>query len=490
MTNSRAKASLILLRNAVIALTAFAAGRLAYDYIGKFIRIDAFSALRPRNAGVSDEVGIELKSVSLRHYHGMKLVTTAQIQRVDVSKDRQSFDLYNVTDGVYHGNSGEVHYAALKANWSAINRVLNVTERAHVWNADLNLETSNLTLEQKKQQVTAPKEIHGRLFDGQMTAGYFQYGIDTGEADAGSLHWMGTFSMLQDQPDTTPRKWDVQGDHYKRSKNSDVEQYTNGVASDGEIIIKAPKIERQVKSDVLTATGRVMYFSSKANVSADKVVVYRKERRAVLTGNVQMFVKPKKDKDKPPAIEEIPPFRPFVPVALASQHPTAPAISGPQSDRKATEDQLRSAKNARDYPMSVKAERIEYWYHKGERRALINGDIQARQEFPNLSWRHIWTAEGQYDGEKETLKLISSKGKKDTRMKNSLGDDLIATWLLFSTKEDDDEYEGEGVTGVVFNSDDELPRDKPKDPSTPAVPPTSDSSPGAPPADKPKQSPP
>ena len=72
-------------------------------------------------------------------------------------------------------------------------------------------------------------------------------------------------------------------------------------------------------------------------------------------------------------------------------------------------------------------------------------------------------------------------------MKNSLGDDLVATWLLFSTKEDDDQYEGEGVTGVVFSSDEEIPRDKdqgaPKPGDTPklAEPPTVSSPPKSPP---------
>lgn len=490
MNKASTKSSWILVRNAAAVLLAFAGGRFAFDYLARFINIDAFSSLRPREiAGIADSVGIQLNDVSLRHYHGMKLITTSRIERVDVSKDRQSFDLYHVSNGVYHGDKGEVHFGALRANWSAINRTLNVTEQAHIWNANMNLTTATITLDQGKQQLTAPKAITGKLYEGQITANWLQYGIDSGAAEAGPVHWVGALNLLQNEADPTPRRWDISSDHLKRSKNGESEVYTNGVASDGEVIIKAPHIEREVKTDVLTATGRVLYFSSRANVSANKVVVFRKERRALLTGNVQMFLKPKKDKDRPPMIEEIPPFRPFVPSDIAAKHPVAPTPvpTAIKPNQKETEDQLRTAKNARDYPMSVKAEKIEYWYHKGERRAIITGDPQARQEFPNGAWRHIWTVEGKYNGELETLRLNSSKGKKDTRMKNSLGDDLVATWLEFSTKEDDDQYEGQDITGVVFSTDEEIPHDKTKDAPNPSPEAPTDSTP---PADKPKQTPP
>ena len=57
---------------------------------------------------------------------------------------------------------------------------------------------------------------------------------------------------------------------------------------------------------MLTATGRVTYFSGKTDMIADQAVIYRKEKRAVFTGHVDMLVKAKKDQDQPPKKEDIP----------------------------------------------------------------------------------------------------------------------------------------------------------------------------------------
>ena len=85
-----------------------------------------------------------------------------------------------------------------------------------------------------------------------------------------------------------------------------------------------------------------------------------------------------------------------------------------------------------------------------------------------------------YDGEKETLLLNSTPGKKDTHFKDSIGDDLLASNFTVSTKEDDDEYEGEGIVGSFHADDEDLPKKdqpnkdqaKPDDKKTAAPPPT------------------
>jgi hypothetical protein len=88
---------------------------------------------------------------------------------------------------------------------------------------------------------------------------------------------------------------------------------------------------------------------------------------------------------------------------------------------------------------------------------VITGTPQARQDLPGGHWRQVWTTKAFYDGEKDLLRLVSGDGKKDTRVMSSLGDDLRATWLLVSTKEDDDSLSGEGVEGQVAVNEDEVP---------------------------------
>ena len=61
---------------------------------------------------------------------------------------------------------------------------------------------------------------------------------------------------------------------------------------DGDSIVTAPEVERNTKTDVVTCEGPVKYWSAKANLVCDHMVIYRKEKRAVLTGSVVMYVKP------------------------------------------------------------------------------------------------------------------------------------------------------------------------------------------------------
>ena len=53
--------------------------------------------------------------------------------------------------------------------------------------------------------------------------------------------------------------------------------WTDASATDGEVLVKAPHLERVRKTDVLTATGKVYYFGEKANLICEKAVIYRKE---------------------------------------------------------------------------------------------------------------------------------------------------------------------------------------------------------------------
>src|SRR6185503_17951776 len=137
-----------------------------------------------------------------------------------------------------------------------------------------------------------------------------------------------------------------------------------------------------------------------------------REKRAVLTGNVSMLVKPK-DQEKLEVVE-IQPFRPEVPIEVAASRPKPP--SGASEAEKKQNEELRSSKTARKYPISIRSEQIEYWYKRGERRATITGSPEARQDFPNGRWRRMKTNKAYYDAEKETLQLVSSESKRDTRV--------------------------------------------------------------------------
>jgi hypothetical protein len=223
--------------------------------------------------------------------------------------------------------------------------------------------------------------------------------------------------------------------------------------TDGDSIVMSPKGTWDEKTDVVDCEGPVKYWGVKANLVCDHLVIYRKEKRAVATGNVVIYIKPEEKQTAPDDKMEVPPFRPTVPDEVSKERPPAP-IGSDQHSKDLNED-VRSSASFNKYPATVRAEKIIYWYKKGDRHADITGSPEAQQEFPEGRWRMAWTHHALYDGEKETLTLLSSEGTRDTRMKNSIGDDGTAAKYIFSTKDDDDSYDADDEKGRFVNTDEE-----------------------------------
>ena len=166
-----------------------------------------------------------------------------------------------------------------------------------------------------------------------------------------------------------------------------------------------------------------------------------------------MLVKPKEKQEEPATETELTPLPPAVPDSISSTRPPAPD----DETAKKKEDEIRGMKNLRQYPLVVLAPAIEYWYKKGERRAVITGSPQARQDLPDKGWRYVWADNAKYDGEKESLALFSAPTKQDVILKNSLGDELYGVSGVLSTKEDDDTYSFKKGRGKLATRDEDLP---------------------------------
>lgn len=432
-------------RNVLALIGAIAAGGWLIQRFQEWTGRDPFASYR--NTAAAESIGIRLNDVSIRHYEANKLVLEAQVERVDVQRDRQVLDLFNVGNGVYHVDDDLLNFSAESARYDQALRRLSVSSGARVSGKDFDIVTPAFLYTEGSGVLTAPGEFKGRLFEGEVKGENLVLTVPDRTFEFGPVSWQGMAKVpgadLQDEPKRT--KWAVSGDKVKRTGDRDI--FTNASATDGEIMVKAPTIERDIKTDVITATGKVYYFSAKANVLCEKAVIHRKEKRAVLSGNVTMLLKPK-DKEVLD-FQEIEPFRPDVPEEVSNQRPTAP--SSPEGDQqKDLDDEVRSVETRRKYPVVVRADQIDYHYSEGKRRAIITGSPQARQMMAGGRWRQIWTFEGYYDGEKERLRLTSPPGKREVRMKTSLGDDIVADWVELSTKEGDEEYEAENVKGDLY----------------------------------------
>lgn len=425
----------------------------------RILQGDAFGAYRHPTGGFDESVGVQMKGVQMNVYDKDKLVTQAKVAEIDVRRDRQLFDFKNVK-GTVISTDNKVDFASQTASYDAISRALHFDQSVNVQNKDFNLVAPQLDIYEKTGLVTTKQTIKGLAYGGAMTAANLKYELKTGDFSTGKVKWKGTLpKVLQDGPITDAQKktpWDFEAE--EQSGKAGITHFKTLRATDGEILIRAEQGDWDRKKDILTCTGKVYYFSEKVNVVAEKVVIYRKERRAVLTGatDLRLLIKPK---DQPNLTEEIPPFRPDVPDSIAGDRPTPPSTAE-QGQTKDLDEAVRSPDNVRDYPAVVKCTEIEYWYGKGNRKAIIKGNPECLQDFPGGRWRRVSCKLAKYDGEAETLRLESEGGNRDVHMKTSIGDDFHALWMVVSVRDGQDdvqEWESRGAKGKFMANDEEVP---------------------------------
>lgn len=453
---SRSRNSILLLRLIQLGLLGASIVTISV-YAQWLITVDPFARYRSRaQTDPSKEVGLELRDVKFAMYSGKKLVGSCDADQLLIMRDRNVVEFVNIKKGKLSSDQGEFAFETPEGTYNRRSETFTALQKSKVTTADMDLAVQGFTYTRRVHRLNSVGKVEGKFFGGTLAASNFVYYPKDKNFSAGPLEWKGDgYKVLKELPGVKQgSKWEIKAAASKTVPGGYLHKKAR--ATDGEIIVMADEIQQDTKTDVITAKGNVKYFSPKANMICENVVVYRKEKRAVLTGNVTMLVKPS-NQEKLEEVE-IPPFRPIVPAEIAQARPPAPT---PQ-DKEANKE-TRQAGSGRKYPTQVWAERIEYWYASGGKKAEISGNPQARQELPGGRWRHVWTQRASYDGQAETLKLVSSAGKKDTRIKNSIGDDLVAEWFLVSTKEgQEDEWEGAGVEGTIFSDDEDINNRDPK----------------------------
>jgi hypothetical protein len=432
-------------------------GFVGYRLTSKVLKNDPIAPYRKADPNeIPKEVAILMKETEFKRIENGKPSASCFVQEMKIANNRQVYDLEGIRNGKLTWKNAVYKFEATKGNWNGFSKMLNISGKMRLIGPNFDLTSPQMGYDETRRTLDLPQPVAGIAYGGKLTVARFTYDMDLGTYEGGKGNWTGKLpqEVKKQAPEVkSGRTWSFDFENVKKSKeNPNLVTYTDAKATDGEIIVVAPLITHDEKSDVLTATKNVRYYSPKANVIADKIVVYRKEKRSVLSGNVSMFVKPKSKENDKAQIETLTPMIPIVPESIASQRPTSPEN---EEARKKQEEQIRSGKNLRDYPMTVTASQIEYWYKKGERRAKITGKPQARQELPDNAWRYIWSSSALYDGEKDLLTLESAKGAQDVILKNSLGDELHGTWGQLSTKEGEDDYEFRKGNAKMSSRDDD-----------------------------------
>lgn len=426
---------------------------IGYSRFSKFIQTDYLARMRLTANPNKEKISLIFEKVRYHHYNREELLASARIDRVEVDQSRRFFRAVGLKNGIVYSKSrkNNVGFDAKVGVWSVLGKSFEIKDGAHIFGKDFDVHVPSFAFNEQSREITVPGQVVGRLRDGSVKAIGITFNMTNNFFTVGPATWFGQVDApLDDKQAKKKSKWTIKSQGIS-SQDGDLMRLEKAEATDGEVVVKSDFLERNIKTDVITATGNVQYFSKEANMLCEKAVVDRKIKKATLEGNVSILVK-SKDEQK---LEVVPlqPFHPEVPPEVAENRPTAP----PTEQDKEIDKQLRSSDNWKKYPVMVYCMKVEYWYEKGKRHALISGTPQARQEFPAGRWRQIWGSQANYDVENEVLRIDGNIGLKDARMRTSLGDDLIANWFQVSTKEGDKKWSAEDAEGVMVPDDEDMP---------------------------------
>ena len=431
---------------ALFAVTAIVVG--GYFSIAKVMKTDVMAPYRVENTPFPFGEGVIIKNFDLKSYRGAELVAQAKVDEAKIRNDRSLIELNGVHDGVfYEDKTGNFHFSARKATYGTYSKAILADNDVRVWNKNVDLKAEGFTYDHTNKKVTVKGSVTGKLNGGEVTCEQVVIDLATSELRTAKVAWVGPLQI--DGGAKTP--WTVEADSSKTTNG--VSTYTKAKGRDKETIVSCDSMSWERKTDVVTATGNVQYFGREANVTCAKAVIERKPGKATLTGKVAMLVKAK---ESAPKEEQIPPFTPKVPPSVQAERPQADTT--PAQDAKTDqEEQVRSSKNLREYPIALSSERIEYWYRKGSRKAIVTGKPYGRQQLPDLAWRELYADKAEWDGEGDQLTLLTLGRERGVRMLNSLGDDMTAFKFVTSTKEGEDDYSAEKMVGTMMIDDNERP---------------------------------
>ena len=444
------RSNLKLVRNSALLVAVVAVGVYVAVSVNRIVAVDPLKNFRGEEPDPSDP-GVVMTNFDWKAYNGSTLIAQAHVDRADVDRDRDAIRLTQVSQGKYF-EAGKVAFGfeAKNAVYLSSEESLTGTGRTRVFNDQMDLATTEFRYLPSAKSLVVPTPLLGKLQGGDLKAMSMTYLLKDKSFELKGVVWSGMVSQ-----DNTKRTWKFgPQDGLPRpdtKTRGPVTTYTKFKATDGEIIILADGGDYNKDTDVLHVKGHVQYFGPDANMTCEEATVYRKDKKLDLIGAVDMLIKP--EQGGKAAEVSIPPVVPVVPEKIRSEQPKEEPQEGPTDQEK----QLRSGDNIRDYPIALTAQKVEYWYGKGKKRAVISGMPQARQEFPDGSWRMVWANSAFYDGEKETLELKSKAAEPTVRILDSLGGEMTAVAVMVSTKEGDDMMDGTGVSMDVPIKEEDLP---------------------------------
>ncbi|GBC96021.1 LPS-assembly protein LptD [bacterium HR16] len=375
-------------------------------------QIDPFARLNPlyADAGMGN-VLIRFTQTEVRARQLNQPLWRMKVKRADLSRDRQRWLLDGVQEAVlYDDGKPAWRLTAAQAVYEGASRFLQVAD-ARLYGNPVQLTCSQATWRDQKRELQCLGIIRGSLRDGEFTAQALRYLGGEKRLVAEEVRLVMRTSLepvafLQTEPakqeanekQTKTRRVEVT---FKRLEEQQGKTRIGEglVIRDGDTVMTADRAEQDIEAQIIHATGNLHVTDPRVELSADKLTIELKEKRAVLEGNVKILVKPKQSEE-------------------AGAQPAS--------------EETRSLKTEMREPVQITCDRAENLYQK--KIITLTGNLKMVQLLKeNGKTRTLTAQKAVYNSRTEQVQLVGEVHGVDEK-----GQELIAPEILVSVKEGDE----------------------------------------------------
>ncbi|MEM4407903.1 MAG: hypothetical protein QXI19_04090 [Candidatus Caldarchaeum sp.] len=431
---------------------------ILYVSVKNFLLLDPFARWRSAlQVPFSEAVSAVMENVDVTVYQRTRLVLSFSARRVIHYRQDNRLELMGINEGKLSTQGGSpVFFQAELASYVPSESWVRVAGSPRAWTSDWELTAEVVDLYETQKRLRASGGVRGKYHNGNLKAKILEISYEKGGAYAKDVVWNGFLTSFQQSPGATQEKKParVSAGVAQYLSNPRRQIILNGELSTEDWILRADQVERNLETGMIRAVGRCEYRGRDAVLTAPLVIVSEKDERAELTGGVNLLIKPQEEKDDPKKGE---PLR-------------FPGQAGPsreadrQKEQEEWEKRLRDPETLRQYPIVVTCEKAEYFYREGARRAVLQGSVKARQDLTEGVWREMRAPSAVYLEDEELLIFKGSVGKKEVRMINSIGDDLIAEEVTIYTVQGNETLTAKNPEGILM-----LPKEQKTPPPTQRV---------------------
>ena len=227
-----------------------------------------------------------------------------------------------------------------------------------------------------------------------------------------------TPKAASNRQDTAPKKAEiveVSGENIIQNESTGEGSARNIEIIDDQTVIHADQGRWNTKQRVAHMTGNLSLKDPQADGTADAAQVYyaRSKRLVILTGHVQLTIKPRKEQEQPSSVAPV-----------SSQNGGGGAQPG-------TDEEDRES--PRKYPAVVTCDRAEYHYDRNVKYALLTGHFKVTQALPDKT-RSLTADHAEWWGKEERVLLHGPVHIEDTKGMNG---DTSGDVTLYTTEGDE-----------------------------------------------------